>query len=73
MGPPLAFLLGAVLIWLVANGKAADIWSAAFGTGKPAIRPPDPSTGAGGTSTSPLNPLPSQPGVIQSPPTTSTG
>jgi hypothetical protein len=68
MGPPLAFLLGAVLIWLVANGKAADIWSAAFGTGKPATRPPDPSTSQPGGSTS----LP--PGsTITSPPTTSTG
>lgn len=45
MRPALAFLGGALLIWIVANGKAAAVWEAIAGVHTPAGRPPDPTTG----------------------------
>lgn len=61
MRPALTFIAGVLLIWAVANGRAAKLWEAVTGvptgagaatgsgggTGSPA-RPPDPSTGTGG-------------------------
>lgn len=47
MRPALTFIAGAILIWIVANGKAGNVWDAITGTttGSP-TRPPDPSTGS---------------------------
>lgn len=59
MRPALAFLGGALLIWIVANGKAADVWDAI--AGKPAARAPDPSTHTTPPNTQPSTPIPSYP------------
>ncbi len=52
MRPALTFIGGAILIWIVANGKAGAVWDAITGSTSSgsgnATRPPDPSTGSGG-------------------------
>ena len=66
-GPAVAFLIGVVLIWVVANGKAGDVWTAVTGPNKPAQRPADPSTSQPGSGTIP-------PGsTVYTPPNSSTG
>jgi hypothetical protein len=44
MRPAIVFMLGAVLVWIVANGKAGAVWDAITGTTTTPGRPPDPST-----------------------------
>jgi hypothetical protein len=43
MRPAIVFILGAVLVWIVANGKAGAVWDAITGTTTNPGRPPDPS------------------------------